>query len=301
MLSENVAHRADTIDDTPYFTEEDSVESFVNRLNCNDERLAEVLESLVKHLHAFIKDVEPTVEEWMTGIKFLTETGQMCNEWRQEYILLSDVLAVSMLVDAINHRKPTGATESTVLGPFYLEDTPDYENGANICLDGKGEPLVVSGRVSDQNGQIIEGAMIEVWQANAEGFYDVQQPDLQPACNLRGRFRSDSDGRYWFRSIKPRHYPIPDDGPAGRLLGLMGRHPYRPAHIHAIISADGYDSVTTHLYFPDCPYINSDTVFGVKESRIIAFDLIEDERQAEKMGVEAPFWFMQADFVIVRK
>ena len=174
--------------------------------------------SLVKHLHAFIKDVEPTNDEWMAGIKFLTKTGHMCTDWRQEFILLSDTLGVSMLVETINNRKPSGATETTVLGPFHVADAPRMPHGANICLDGKGEPMLVRGRVTDIDGKPIKGALLDVWQANEEGFYDVQQKGIQPDMNLRGIFATDADGRYWFRSVKPRFYPIPDDGPVGKML-----------------------------------------------------------------------------------
>src|SRR5690606_8259238 len=158
---------------------------------------------------------------------FLTQTGQMCTDWRQEFILLSDVLGVSMLVDAINHRRPSGATENTVLGPFYVSDAPRYENGANICLDGKGEPLLVTGRVKDVDGKPVAGAKIDVWQTNDDGFYDVQQKGVQPDWNLRGLFTSDVNGNYHFQTVKPRFYPIPDDGPVGKLLTQLGRHPNR--------------------------------------------------------------------------
>ena len=194
--------------------------------------------SLVKHLHAFIKEVEPTNEEWMEGIQFLTKTGHMCTDWRQEFILLSDTLGVSMLVETINNRKPSGATETTVLGPFHVADAPRYPNGANICLDGKGEPIVITGRVTDTDGKPIKGALLDVWQANDDGFYDVQQKGIQPDMNLRGIFTTDADGRYWFRSVKPRFYPIPDDGTVGKMLKALGRHPYRPAHVHFIVGAE---------------------------------------------------------------
>ena len=210
---------------------------------------------LVKHLHAAVKEIEPTHEEWFAAIRFLTETGQMCTDWRQEYILLSDILGVSMLVDAINHRRPSGATPNTILGPFYVANAPEYPNGTNICLDGKGEPMVVEGRVTDIEGNPIPNAKLEVWQTNDDGFYDVQQKGVQPDSNLRGVFTSDAEGRYWFKSVKPRHYPIPSDGPVGKLLGAMGRHPNRAAHLHFIVTAPGFDPVITHIFTPDCPYL----------------------------------------------
>ena len=172
---------------TGFFTEKDSVEVVTERMkDCPDARLKAVMQSVITHLHAVVKEVEPTQEEWMAAIQFLTDTGHMCTDWRQEFILLSDTLGVSMLVDAINNRKPSGATESTVLGPFHITGVPEYENGANICLDGKGEPLVISGRVTDVDGNPIEGARLDLWQANDEGFYDVQQKGIQPDNNLRG-------------------------------------------------------------------------------------------------------------------
>ena len=179
----------------PYFEESSSAEVVNARISDNaDPRLREVMTVLVKHLHAAIKEIEPTHEEWLTAINFLTETGHMCTQWRQEYILLSDVLGVSMLVDAINHHHPSGATENTILGPFYVPDAPRYENGANICLDHKGDPLAVKGGVINTSGKPIPGALIDVWQTNDDGFYDVQQKGTQPDWNLRGVFTADENG-----------------------------------------------------------------------------------------------------------
>src|ERR1700756_344589 len=204
----------------PYFDEAHSADVVNARMGEHiDARLRQVMSVLVKHLHAAVKEIEPTHEEWFTAIRFLTETGQMCTDWRQEYILLSDILGVSMLVDAINHRRPSGATPNTILGPFYVANTPEYSNGTNICLDGKGEPMIVEGRVTDIEGNPIPNAKLEVWQTNDDGFYDVQQKGVQPDSNMRGVFTSNAEGRYWFKSVKPRHYPIPSDGPVGTLLG----------------------------------------------------------------------------------
>ncbi|MBI3144743.1 MAG: intradiol ring-cleavage dioxygenase [Pseudogulbenkiania sp.] len=259
-------------------------------------RLREVMTVLVKHLHAAVKEIEPTHEEWLAAIKFLTETGQMCSDWRQEFILLSDVLGVSMLVDAINHRRPSGATPNTILGPFYLSNAPRYENGANICLDGKGEPLLVAGRVLNTDGQPLPNASIEVWQTNDDGFYDVQQKGIQPDFNLRGVFTTDREGKYWFRSVKPRHYPIPADGPVGKLLGSLGRHPNRAAHLHFIVTATGYDPIITHIFAPDCQYLGEDTVFGVKSELIADFKKVDDAQKAQSVGLAAPFWSVDWDF-----
>jgi protocatechuate 3,4-dioxygenase beta subunit len=284
-----------------YFSEQDSVEAVVSRMGAmSDQRLKTIMTSAVMHLHSFIRDVEPTNAEWMACLEFLTKTGQMCNEWRQEWILLSDVLGVSMLVDAINNRKPSGATETTVLGPFHVSGSPRYPNGANICLDGKGASLVVSGRVTDTEGNPVTGAWLDVWQANDEGFYDVQQRNIQPDYNLRGIFTTDADGGYWFRSIKPRFYPIPNDGPVGQLLDKLGRHPNRPAHIHFIVGADGYQPITTHIFTPDCPYLGSDAVFGVKESLVADFRLVDDAARAGELGFSNPFFSVNWDFVLAR-
>jgi hydroxyquinol 1,2-dioxygenase len=203
--------------------------------------------------------------------RFPDRTGQICSDTRQEFILLSDVLGVSMLVDAINHRRPSGATENTVFGPFHVDGAPERAMGENISLDGKGDSCLFEGRVLDLQGNAIEGAIIDVWSDNAEGFYDVQQPGVQPEWNNRGVFRTGPDGRYWFRGIKPVSYPIPDDGPVGQMLERVERHPWRPAHMHFLVHAPGYETVTTHTFVSGDPYLESDAVFGVKDSLIVPF------------------------------
>ncbi len=283
-----------------YFSEQTSEDIVISRMaNCPDRRLATIMAAIVRHLHAVVKEVEPTPQEWMAAIQFLTDVGHMCTEWRQEFILLSDTLGVSMLVDAINHRKPSNATESTVLGPFHVADAPARANGEDICLDHKGAPLVMSGRVTDQKGRPIAGATLDVWMTNEDGFYDVQQPGVQPPMNLRGVFRTDTDGSYWFRSVKPRYYPIPDDGPVGQLLRQLGRHPYRPAHIHFIVSAEGFQSVTTHIFVRGDQYLESDAVFGVKESLLVDFVHHDDPDRAKTLKVTSPFYTAEQDFVLV--
>jgi hydroxyquinol 1,2-dioxygenase len=288
--------------DLPLFDEENSVEVVNARIGPDvNPRMREVMTIVTKHLHAAVKEAALTGEEWMAGIEFLTNVGHMCSDWRQEFILLSDVLGVSMLVDAINHQRPEGATENTVLGPFYLADAPRYPNGASICLDCKGEPLVVRGRVTDTEGKPIAGATLDVWATNDDGFYDVQQKGIQPDFNLRGVFTSDDEGYYWFRSVKPRYYPIPDDGPVGKLLAALGRHPNRAAHLHFIVKAPGFDTAVTHIFTPDCPYLREDAVFGVKESLVADFMKIEDASQAAELGLSAPFWAVDWDFVLAPK
>ena len=288
--------------DGGYFDEERSAEVVNSRIGEGaDPRLKEVVGILTRHLHNAVKEIEPTHEEWFAAIRFLTETGQMCNDWRQEYILLSDVLGVTMLVDAINHRRPSGATPNTILGPFYVEGAPHYANGANICLDHKGEPTLVRGRIMDVDGNPVAGARIDVWQTNDDGFYDVQQKGEQPEYNLRGVFASEADGRYWFRTVKPRFYPIPDDGPVGRMLGDLHRHPNRAAHMHFIVTADGYDEIITHIFTPDCPYLKEDTVFGVKKDLVAEFRTVDDPVLAAEHGMPNPFLMVDWDFVLARR
>jgi protocatechuate 3,4-dioxygenase beta subunit len=265
-----------------------------------DPRLRQVLTALVRHLHAFVKDVELTEDEWAYAVDFLTRTGQACDDTRQEFILLSDVLGVSMLVETINHRARAGSTESTVLGPFHVVESPPRSLGDTIALDGKGTPCLVSGQITGPAGEPVPGARIDVWQANDDGFYDVQQPGVQPSLNLRGLFTADEQGRYWFRSVVPRYYPIPDDGPVGQLLAASARHPYRPAHLHYIVSAPGYQPVTTHVFVAESPYLDSDAVFGVKESLVREVPTVDDAARAAEHGLPNPFRALTFDLSLLR-
>lgn len=282
-----------TIDTTAYFTEAGSVQAVNARMGAvADARLVQVMASLVSHLHAFVKDVGLTQAEWEAAIGFLTKTGQICDGNRQEFILLSDVLGVSMLVDAINNRRPTGATENTVLGPFHVDGVPEYPMGASITKEGGRETCLFEGTVTDLEGTPLSGVRIDVWSDNEDGFYDVQQPGVQPAHNNRGVFVTGADGRYWFQGIKPVSYPIPDDGPVGQLLARLGRHPYRPAHMHFIVTAEGYEPVITHTFVAGDAYLTSDAVFGVKQSLIAPFDPVQDG---------ATKWRSRFDFVLQRR
>jgi hydroxyquinol 1,2-dioxygenase len=259
-----------------YFSEDRSVETVNARMSGDvSPRMAEVMACLVKHLHAFAKEIHLTQGEWETGIDFLTRTGQICSGERQEFILLSDVLGFSMLVDAINNRRPAGATENTVFGPFHVADAPIRAMGDCISLDGKGESCLFEGRVIDLHGNAIQGACVDVWSDNADGFYDVQQPGIQPKWNNRGRFFTGRDGAYAFRGIKPTSYPIPDDGPVGKMLAAMGRHPYRPAHMHFLVTAPGFQKLVTHTFVGDDTYLDSDAVFGVKQTLVAPFQRLE--------------------------
>jgi catechol 1,2-dioxygenase len=265
-----------------------------------DPRLRQVVTALVHHLHAFVKDVELTEGEWAAAIDFLTRTGHRSTGGRQEFILLSDVLGVSMLVETINHRSGGVATESTVLGPFHMVESPPRELGDDIALDGKGTPCLVSGRVTGPDGEPVPGASVDVWQANDDGFYDVQQPGIQPELNLRGLFTAAGDGGFWFRSVVPRYYPIPDDGPAGELLAATGRHPFRPAHLHFIVGAPGYLPVTTHVFVADSPYLDSDAVFGVKDSLVRDVPEVDDPARAAEVGLANPFRALTFDITLRR-
>lgn len=278
------------------FTEETITEAVRQQFGgCPDARLRQIMQSLVGHLHAFVREVELTEPEWFQGIQFLTGTGHACSDRRQEFILLSDTLGVSILVDAITHRKPTGATESTLLGPFYREGAPELGMGDSIAGATPGAPTFVSGRVTDLDGAPIGGALLDVWQASPTGLYDNQDPTIA-GMNLRGRFRTDADGRYAFRTVKPASYPIPTDGPVGRMMAALARHPNRPAHIHFIVSARGYDPLTTHVFVKGDPYLDSDAVFAVKTSLVADFVRHDSPAEATARQVPAPFYTMEYDF-----
>lgn len=284
-----------------YFDANHSADIVNSRMGSNaDPRLRAIMHVVVRHLHAAIREAAITPREWLGAISFLTDTGRMCTQWRQEFILLSDVLGVSMLVDALNHQRPPGATENTVLGPFHVANAPRYRNGDNICIDGKGEPLLVRGRVIDSEGRPVAGALVDVWQANADGYYDVQQRGIQPDFNLRGIFETNESGEYWFRTVKPRWYPIPDDGPVGRMLAALDRLPNRAAHLHFVFAASGFETVITHIFTPDCPFLSEDAVFGVKRSLITDFRSTNDRVRATELGFDNPFWEVNWDCVLAR-
>lgn len=230
-----------------------------------NKRVKVLMGSIVKHLHEVVKETEPTFEEWLKAIEFLTRTGQKCDERRQEFILFSDVLGISMLIDTINNRKNNNETESTVLGPFHAP-APDIRFGDNIAHHVKGEKCLVKGKVSDINGKVIPDAIVDVWQSGPDGLYDVQKENN--VVDLRGKMKTNNNGEYFFKTVKPQFYPVPTDGPVGEILNLMGRHPFRPAHIHFMIKAEGYVDLTTHVFIDGDPYLDSDTVFAVKESLI---------------------------------
>jgi protocatechuate 3,4-dioxygenase beta subunit len=270
----------------------------IDRLDgCPDPRLRALMSGLVRHLHAFAVEQALTETEWMAGIRFLTEVGQMCTDQRQEFILLSDTLGLSMLIDLVNHGAGSRATESTVLGPFYVEGAPWRSSGDAITDDLGAHPLLVTGTVRDTAGRPLPGATVDVWQNATNRLYAVQD-DAQSPENLRGRFRTDADGVFAFRTIRPVDYPIPDDGPVGRMLQATGRHPWRPAHIHLIASADGYRPVTTHIFDSESPYLGSDVVFGVKQSLVRTLVVHDPAVEAEPAGIRGRWYTVDIDVAL---
>lgn len=270
----------------------------IARMHPKDERFGVVMTSLIRHLHNFVRDVELTGEEWMTAIEFLTKAGQICTDKRQEFILMSDTLGVSILVDAINNRFPNGATEQTVLGPYYWQGAPELPMGSDLAKGIVGEPCFYSGKMLTLEGQPLAGALLDIWSGDGEGNYDMQLESEE--MRARGRLTTGADGKYWFRSIKPFFYPVPTDGPVGAMLEALGRHPNRPGHIHFIVSAPDYKTVITHLFPSDTPYLDSDAVFGVKDSLVVDFKRHEPGIAPTGEQVTVPFWTCEYDFRLVK-
>lgn len=282
------------------FSEQTLTEAVIDRFaNTPDPRLKKVMISLVRHLHDFIRDTQPTFDEWVAGINFLTRTGHTSTDKRQEFILLSDTLGVSMLVDAINHRNREGATETTVLGPFYVEGAPEMPLGANVTGGLEGEPLFAEGTVCSPDGEPLVNATVDVWQSDADGFYDVQYADRTEA-GLRARLHTNANGRFYFWSVMPTSYPIPDDGPVGDMLKATKRHPYRPAHLHFLIAAEGYETLITHLFVEGDQYLDSDAVFGVKRSLIRTYTREAAGAAPDGRKMTTPWWRLGNDFRLKR-
>jgi hydroxyquinol 1,2-dioxygenase len=280
------------------FDEKSITAAVIERLSeADDPRFKRIMAALITHLHDFVREVELTESEWMTAIQFLTDVGQTCTPKRQEYILLSDTLGVSVLVITLNHPADEGSAESTVLGPFYWEGAPELPRGSDLAEGVIGEPTFYSGKVLGVDGRPLANALLDIWSGDGEGNYDMQIPG-EAGMKARGRIRTDAQGRYWFRSIRPTFYPVPTDGPVGRMLRKMGRHPFRPGHIHMIVSAPGFLPVTTHVFVSDSDYLDSDAVFGMKESLVAQF-----HRHAPGVGpygepVETPYYTVAYDFVL---
>ncbi len=262
-----------------------------------DARLRRVLDALVRHLHDFAREVELTEAEWAQGIDFLTRVGHITDERRQEFILLSDVLGLSTLVTAQNNRRPAGCTEATVFGPFYVPDAPVVRNGDDIANGAHGQPCFVSGTVRGIGGEPVAGATIDVWQSDEDGTYDVQRPGLDHAEG-RARLASEADGRYHFRSILAVPYPIPHDGPVGQLLERTGRHPWRPAHLHFMIQAPGYETLVTHVFREGGEYLESDAVFGVRSSLVADWKPHDPGTAPDGTRMDTPFHTLDYDFVL---
>jgi hydroxyquinol 1,2-dioxygenase len=262
-----------------------------------DDRFRTVIQSLVKHLHAFVREVELTEEEWSRGIDFLTRTGRITTDQRQEFILLSDVLGVSMLTIGVNNRRPAGATGSTVFGPFFVEGSPRFEPGDDIAAGAPGEPCLVQGHVLSLEGEPVAGARIEVWQADDEGLYDVQRAELDHP-RARGHLWSDRGGRFWFWTVKPTAYPIPVDGPVGELLAAAGRGIMRPAHVHFMVEAAGFQKLITHVFVAGDPYLGTDAVFGVKRSLVAAFERHDPGTAPDGKVLDVPFYTAAYDLVL---
>jgi protocatechuate 3,4-dioxygenase beta subunit len=278
------------------FTEQTLTDAVLQRLGTpSHPRLRQLMQGLIRHLHDFVRETDLTEAEWFEAIRFLTETGKMCDDVRQEFILLSGTLGISMLVDAVTHQQPAGATDTTILGPFYRDGAPDRDLGETIAPDISGEPAFVAGRVTDPAGRPIPGARLDVWQAAPNGLYEGQDPEM-PAFNMRGRFRADAQGRYHFATVKPASYPIPMDGPVGQLMRALGRQPYRPAHIHFIVAAPGYETLTTHIFVKGDPCLDTDPVFAVKSSLIADFVRHDSAAEAMERKTTAPFYTVEYDF-----
>jgi hydroxyquinol 1,2-dioxygenase len=282
------------------FSEKDSVDAVLASFaDTPDPRLREVMDGLVRHLHGFLRDVRPSLSEWEQAIEFLTAIGQKSDEHRQEFILFSDVMGASMLVETMEAaRQAQDATASTVLGPFHVVASPERALGDTIDSVGTGEACLIEGSVRAPDGTTIPGARIDVWQADDHGSYDVESEGRQPIGNGRGLFTADDEGRFWFRSIVPAHYPIPTDGPVGALLRATKRHPYRPAHVHFIVEAPGYVPVTTHVFVEGSPYLDSDAVFAVKQSLVRDFAAVDDAGEAARYGLPNPFRRARFDVVL---
>ena len=262
-----------------------------------DARYREIMTALIRHMHGFVKDVDLSQEEWLAAIEFLYQTGQKTTRQRNEFILLSDTLGITSLIDLLSSQATEGTTESSVLGPFYVAGAPMIDNGGDLIGQNSGNCGVVRGRVMTVDGTLIPGALLEIWQNASNGLYAVEDPD-QADDNLRCRLHADTEGAYSFTTIRPMPYTVPDDGPAGIMLHAMGRHPWRPAHIHFRVSADGYQDLVTELYPDDDRYIEEDAVFGVRDSLSVAFNRNGSNDDAKLYGLTAPFFDLTYDFVL---
>ena len=278
---------------------QDVVEAFAKTPH---PRLRQLMTSLVKHVHAFAREVDLTPEEWLAGLRFLTATGQISTEKRPEFILLSDTLGLSMMVVSLAQARATGAakgateaTEATVEGPFYWPGAPELVLGADIGAGVSGEPTFYMGRVTDVHGKPLAGALLDVWSGDGDGKYDVQLSP-EPTMRARGRFRTDAEGRYWFWSIRPTFYPVPDDGPVGEMMRATDRSIFRPGHIHMQVSAPGHVKLTTHVFVAGSPYIDEDAVFGKRDSLVVDFEAHPPGKAVDGREMKVPYHSASYDF-----
>jgi hydroxyquinol 1,2-dioxygenase len=281
----------------PYVTEQNLTDVVLDRWkNIPDPRLRQVMGSLIKHLHGFVRDIEPTQPEWAAAIDFLTRIGKMCDDKRQEFILFSDVMGVSMLVDSINHRLASGATPTTVEGPFHIANAPEVADGGDMAKGAPGIPCFVVGKVRDLDGKPVGNATLDLWQTDGEGLYEAQRDVTEPW--MRGLYKTRPDGSYAIRTVAPIGYTIPMDGPIGELVNKTDISPMRPAHIHFCIESPGYHRVVTHLFQRGCPYIETDVVYGVKEPLIVDFVQKPAGQAPNGEKVDTPFYVINYDFVL---
>jgi hydroxyquinol 1,2-dioxygenase len=287
----------------------DITQAVLDRLSDHtDPRFREIITGVVQHVHALVRELDLKPQEWMDAIQFLTKVGQTCDDKRQEFILLSDTLGISMLVVQLEQARRSASavvdpgathvpTEATVQGPFYWEGSPQLPLGSDLGEGMPGEPTHYSGRVVDTHGRPLAGCCVDVWSGDGEGFYDMQLGG-DAGMRLRARFHTDADGRYHFWSIKPTYYPVPDDGPVGAMLRAMGRHPNRPGHIHMMVYTDGHVPLTTHLFPSDSPFLDSDAVFGLRDSLIIPFERHPAGRGPDGRQLDKPFHTTSYDIVL---
>ena len=284
----------------PYVTEHNLTDIAMERWsNIPDASLRQVMTALVKHVHAYVREVEPTPQEWFTAIDFLTRTGKLCDDKRQEFILFSDVLGVSMLVDAINNRLSTGATPTTVEGPFHVHDAPERSNGEEITKGAPGIPCYVTGTVRSTDGKPIPSAVLDVWQTDGEGLYEAQRDVSEPW--MRGIYRTGADGSYVIKTVAPIGYTIPMDGTVGELMKRTNISHMRPAHIHFHLRAPGYHQVITHLFQRGDQYIDTDVVYGVKEPLIVDFAKQPPGKAPTGEKIDTPYYLVRYDFVLERE
>jgi protocatechuate 3,4-dioxygenase beta subunit len=277
------------------YTEDNLTDAVLARIKVDaDPRTRAIMEALIRHVHAFVKETRLTPAEWEKGVAFLTSLGSWCDEKRQEVILLSDILGVSMLVDAIANLHHESVSDTTVLGPFHRENPPVLPNGAQMSPGVPGEPMEVAIRVLDPAGNPIEGAIVDAWHTSAEGFYDSQIGDGEEH-NMRGRFMTDAEGRVFFETIVPASYPVPHDGPVGDVLAAMGRGPMRPSHVHFWIKKEGWRPLITHIFQDGDPFLHDDAVFGVKASLVTDWQEAKRAGRSERARLEYEFRIPRAD------